>query len=52
MWVADQEDIKEWMRNNEEEEFTEDNIIKMVTNEADRHVNNKNKSDRTTHQGV
>lgn len=31
---ADQEDIQEWMGNDDEEEFTEDDIVEMVTNEA------------------
>ena len=32
------------MGNGDEEEFTEDDIIEMVTNEANRSVNNENEA--------
>jgi hypothetical protein len=43
---ADQEDIQEWMGNDDEEEFTEDDIVEMVTNEANGPVNNENEGDQ------
>ena len=42
---ANQEDIQQWMGNDDEEEFTEDDIVKMVTNETNRPVNNENGGD-------